>query len=89
MKLLFQNSRGKLRTIAKIDGRKPDKDIYKLAAEEIQRFCDERNFKIYYSRIWNEDRNGKLMTKFDVGSHTEFFYLEKALNIGEVLGGTE
>lgn len=35
----------------------------------IQRFLDEHNFKSYYTRIWETDEG----TKYDVGSHTEFF----------------
>ena len=32
-------------------------------------FLDEHNFKCYYTRAWNTDEG----TKYDVGSHTEFF----------------
>ena len=32
----------------------------------------DNNFKSYYTRTWEE--NGRL--KYDVGSHTEFFFLE-------------
>lgn len=35
----------------------------------IKSFLDEHNFKSYYTRIW-ETKDG---TKYDVGSHTEFF----------------
>ena len=92
MKLYFRNSRAKFRPIANIDGRKPDKEIAKQIVAKINEFCSERNFKIYYTRIWHEECKhrctrgtnkikckGKQMTKFDVGSHTEFFYFEKAL----------
>ena len=41
--------------------------------KEIKKFLDEYNFKSYYTRIWEE--NGRL--KYDVGSHTEFFFLEE------------
>lgn len=79
MKLYFRNSQAKFRAIANIDGRKPDKEIAKQIVAKINEFCNERNFKIYYTRIWHEECKGKQMTKFDVGSHTEFFYFEKAL----------
>ena len=39
----------------------------------IKCFCNERNFTIYYYRTWERD-NVKV---FDVGSHTEFFYLKE------------
>lgn len=64
MKLYFQNSQGKERVIAEINSEKE-------AFKEINKFCEERNFKIYYIRTWMV--NGR--KKFDVGSHTEFFWL--------------
>lgn len=33
------------------------------------------NYKIYYTRYWNTDDNGKFHRIYDVGSHTEFFHL--------------
>ena len=65
MKLIFQNSRGKERVIAEPQDKKE-------AVKEINKFLDDHNFKSYYTRIWEE--NGRL--KYDVGSHTEFFFLE-------------
>ena len=65
MKLYFQNSLGQERVIA-------DVATTKEAYKEINKFCEERNFKIYYVRTWME--NGR--QKYDVGSHTEFFYLD-------------
>ena len=66
MKLIFQNSRGEERVIAEPRNKKE-------AVKEINKFLDEHNFKSYYTRIWEE--NGRL--KYDVGSHTEFFFLEE------------
>lgn len=43
------------------------------AITTINKFLEEHNYKSYYKRKWNE--NGR--TKIDVGSHTEFFYLEE------------
>lgn len=65
MRLLFKNSYGKERVIAEV------KDIDECF-KEINKFLDEHNFKSYYTRVREED--GRL--EFDVGSHTEFFYLE-------------
>ena len=65
MKLIFKNSRGKERVIAEPS---TAEEIFK----EINKFLDDHNFKSYYTRVWEED--GRL--KFDVGSHTEFFYVE-------------
>lgn len=70
--LQFKGSNGKVRDIATIqDENKTDKEILEEAMLHIRAFCAERHFKIYYTRIWNA--GGK--TIFDVGSHTEFFYL--------------
>lgn len=66
MKLIFQNSQGIERIIAFPNSEEE-------AMKEINKFCKERNFKICYVRTWMEN-NRKV---YDVGSHTEFFYLEK------------
>lgn len=66
MKLIFKNSKGKERVIA-------EPQTEEAAMEYIRQFCEERNFEIYYVRSWmSGDRK-----KYDVGSHTEFFYLEE------------
>ena len=65
MKLIFQNSYGKERVIAEPTNKE---EIFK----EINKFLDDHNFKSYYTRVWEED--GRLA--FDVGSYTEFFYVE-------------
>ncbi len=65
MKLYFQNSRGEERVIAEPINREE-------VTKEINKFLADHNFKSYCTRVWEE--NGRL--KFDVGSHTEFFYLE-------------
>ena len=66
MKLYFENSRGQRRIIAESKTRD---DAWK----EIHKFCDDRKFKIYYVRTWR-DKDG--LEVYDVGSHTEFFYLD-------------
>ena len=65
MKLYFENSQGVERVIAEVAN---EEEAYK----EINKFCEERNFKIYYIRTWMS--NGRKV--YDVGSHTEFFYLD-------------
>lgn len=66
MKLYFENSRGKRRIIAEP---KTEEDAF----EFIHAFCEERDFRIYYTRTWRDEDGLKV---FDVGSHTEFFYLD-------------
>lgn len=66
MKLYFKNSFGNKRVIAEP---KTEED----ALDVIQKFCDERLFKIYYMRWWDKDN----VRTYDVGSHSEFFLLEK------------
>ena len=65
MKLYFENSQGVERVIAEVAN---EEEAYK----EINKFCEERNFEIYYVRTWMS--NGRKV--YDVGSHTEFFYLD-------------
>ena len=80
--LIFKGDHGNTREIAKIndlteDGQaKSVKDILDEVNLLIRAFCAERHFKIYYTRIWNQ--NG--MTIFDVGSHTEFFHLKPEID---------
>lgn len=66
MTLYFENSKGEKRIIAKPKTKE-------AAMREISKFCDDRNFKIYYVRSWRDEDGLKV---FDVGSHTEFFYLD-------------
>lgn len=63
MKLYFRNSQAKFRAIANIDDKKPDKEIAKQIVAKINEFCSERNFKIYYTRIWHEECKGKANDK--------------------------
>ena len=78
MKLYFENSNGISRQIADCHN---EQDIFK----EIHKFIDSHNknkpktkqFKSHYTRFWSE--NGK--TWFDVGSHTEFFWVDKELDM--------
>ena len=63
MKLYFKNSYGKERVIAEVQNEQE-------AMKEINKFCKERNFKIYYTRSWMRNQNEKI---YDVGSHSEFF----------------
>jgi hypothetical protein len=65
MKLYFENSYGERRIIA-------EPETEETAMEAIHAFCDERNFRIYYVRSWIDEEGFKV---YDVGSHTEFFFL--------------
>ena len=65
MKLYFQNSRGVERLIAEPSNREE-------VVKEINKFLDDHNYKSYYMQVCED--NGRLM--IDVGSWSEFFYLE-------------
>ena len=78
-KLLFYNSYGNAREIATFEDGMTDKEVRKAAFDEITKFCNERNFTIYYTRMWNAQGD----TIFDVGSHTEFFHVSPQINILE------
>lgn len=66
MKLIFQNSRGEERVIAEPTNREE-------ISKEINKFLDDHNYKSYYMNVC-EDDNGRL--RIDVGSWSEFFYIE-------------
>lgn len=65
MKLIFQNSKKEERILA-------ESDSLKECLDKMKEFLKEKNFTSYYQRTWEE--NGRL--KIDVGSWTEFFFLE-------------
>ena len=65
MKLYFENSKGKRRLIA-------EPETEEEAAKEVYKFCEDRDFEIYYVRTWNTPDGLKV---YDVGSWTEFFLL--------------
>ena len=67
MKLYFENSKGVRRVIAEPQ---TEDEAYK----EIYKFCEDRNFKIYYVKTHTEPDGLKC---YDVGSWSEFFYLEQ------------
>ena len=69
MNLYFRDSNNNKRLIA--SNIKTTEDVF----EYIQAFLDEHNFKSYYTRTWYA--NG--YTWYDVGSHTEFFLVDKNL----------
>lgn len=66
MKLIFQNSRGEERVIAEPSDKKE-------AVKEINKFLDDHKYKSYYMNVCEYEDN-KL--RIDVGSWSEFFYLE-------------
>ena len=65
-KIIFQNSRKQER---EIDIAVDMDSAYKV----IDKFLEEHKFKSYYKRAWEE--NGRI--KVDVGSWSEFVYIEK------------
>jgi hypothetical protein len=66
MKLYFENSYGQRRIIA-------EPHTEEEAMKEIYKFCEDRNFKIYYVRTWTEPDGLKA---YDCGSWSERFLLE-------------
>lgn len=70
----FENSRDQVRVVASIEA-DPDRSFGQLrsmANQEIDWFLDRHNYKSYYTRNWVEDG---VRMMYDVGSHTEFFFL--------------
>lgn len=72
MKLWFDNGY-RARVIARVKNEEE-------AIAVINKFCSDRNYKIYYIRKWKEKHPRHEVTKphyvYDVGSHTQFFCLE-------------
>lgn len=77
MKLYFENASGEMREIAEVDDGLSQDEAVEAALHTIHAFCDERQFRIFYVREMDANRLGKPMLQFDVGSHAEFFFLEK------------
>ena len=75
--LYFENSRSQRRVLATYNNIKNENDALQDALRKIKEFCNERDYIIPYSRLWNSDGE----TVFDVGSHTEFFYLSPEVHI--------
>lgn len=82
MKVMFRGSNGKVREIGHFKSKgMTDKEAFDKAYEFIKSFCDDHNFKIYYTRLWSVEENGESITIADVGSHTEFFHIIPAVDI--------
>lgn len=65
IKVIFKRSNGERVDLKVVNDTKEAFDV-------INEFLESHNFKSYYTRMWEEDG----MIKLDVGSYTEFFYLE-------------
>jgi hypothetical protein len=68
MTVYFENTHGNLRVIGVTDS---EGDVLRI----ISNFCSARNYKIPYIRSWHVELDSEPAAKFDVGSHTEFFYV--------------
>lgn len=76
MKLYFESASGEMREIAELENdlsldETVDDALYTLSA-----FCYKHQFHIFGVRVTEAHRLGRPMLQFDVGSHTEFFFLE-------------
>lgn len=69
MKVIFEDSYCRRREIG-------DAETLADANHIISDFLKDCNYKSYYTRMWiSEDREYDWVITFDVGSHTEFFYV--------------
>lgn len=70
MNLYFKNSKGEIKLLCKANNRK-------AIMKEIDDFLQEHNYQSFYTRMWGTD-NDELgpCIKIDVGSWTEFFYVQ-------------
>lgn len=67
--LYFINSRGVPRLLG---ANVSEGDAWELIKKFLEAYP---HFKHYYTRTWTTNHNGYKGTWFDVGSHTEFFFL--------------
>ena len=67
LNVMFENSKAQLRTIGTVEN---EESAFKV----INDFLDDHNYKSYYQRTWKKDDK---TTVVDVGSHTEFFYIQE------------
>ena len=66
LNVMFKNCKGQSRTIGTVEN---EESAFKV----INGFLDDHNYKSYYQRAWKKDDK---TTVVDVGSHTEFFYIQ-------------
>ena len=67
LNVMFENSKGQKRIIGTVENEES-------AFNVINDFLNDHNYKPYYRRIWEKDDK---TTVVDVGSHTEFFYIQE------------
>ena len=65
--VMFENSKGQKRIIGTAE---TNDEVFKV----INDFLIDHNYKSYYTRTWKKDDK---TTVVDVGSHTEFFYIQE------------
>lgn len=70
MKLYFENKFGEMKLISATASSETALQLIRNYISAIN-----PNYKIYYTRYWNYDKEGKFHRIYDVGSHTEFFHL--------------
>ena len=67
LNVMFENSKSQKRIIGTAE---TNDEAFKV----INDFLTDHNYKSYYQRIWKKDDK---TTVIDVGSHTEFFYIQE------------
>ena len=67
LNVMFENSKGQKRIIGTAE---TNDEAFKV----INDFLTDHNYKSYYTRTWKKDDK---TTVIDVGSHTEFFYIQE------------
>ena len=67
LNVMFENSKSQKRIIGTAE---TNDEAFKV----INDFLTDHNYKSYYTRTWKKDDK---TTVVDVGSHTEFFYIQE------------
>ena len=76
--IYFERANGELVLIG-VAPAEPDE--HEPAMAVVHRFCTQHKYQIPYFRMWNEEMKGREMTCVDVGSHTEFFWIDPPLTL--------
>lgn len=68
MKVLFEDRYGRYREIGNAETKKEVNTI-------IYNFLKDCNFKSYYTRNWIRENESNYHVMYDIGSHSEFFFV--------------
>lgn len=78
MILYFENGEDKRRKIADVPDEMDKTGSLHFIMNLISGYCKMNKMSCPYIRLWKEERDGREVSVFDFGSHSEFFILDPA-----------